>query len=215
MSAAREEILRRIRGAIADVPAGEAATGGVVPRDYRHVDERSPAEIAEEFVDRLADYGARVVRVTDGDVARAVAGACAEFGLTRLAVPPVVAAAWHPHGIELVEDHGLSTAELDAVDGALTGCAAAIAETGTLLLDGRGVSGRRPLTLIPDHHICVVLVDQLVGLVPEGLAAVAGAVAAEAAPVTMISGPSASSDIELTRVEGVHGPRTLVVILVA
>jgi L-lactate dehydrogenase complex protein LldG len=212
MSAAREEILRRIRGALTDVPRDEAAEA--VPRTYRHTDDRGAASQAEEFVDRLSDYGARVVQVTVDDVGRGVVAACAECGLTRLAVPPAVPAAWRPHGIELIEDHGLSTAELDAVDGALTGCAVAIAQTGTLLLDGRGVSGRRPLTLIPDHHLCVVSLDQLVGLVPEGLAAVADAVATEAAPVTMISGPSASSDIELTRVEGMHGPRTLVVVLV-
>ena len=115
----------------------------------------------------------------------------------------------------MIEDEGLTAHQLDAIDGAVTGCAAAIAQTGTLVLDGRGVSGRRVLTLVPDHHICVVRAEQVVELVPEAIAALAGAVARDGVPVTLISGPSASSDIELSRVEGVHGPRHLLVIIAA
>jgi L-lactate dehydrogenase complex protein LldG len=111
------------------------------------------------------------------------------------------------------EDAGLSADELDRIDGAITGCAGAIAETGTLLLDGQDASGRRLITLVPDHHICVVTVDQIVGVVPEAIAALAPAVRERRAPITLVSGPSASSDIELTRVEGVHGPRHLVVLI--
>ena len=95
----------------------------------------------------------------------------------------------------------------------MTGCAAAIAQTGTLVLDGRGASGRRAITLVPDHHICVVRAEQIVGLVPEAFARVADAVRGERAPITLVSGPSATSDIELIRVEGVHGPRHLTVMI--
>jgi L-lactate dehydrogenase complex protein LldG len=116
--------------------------------------------------------------------------------------------------VELIEDGGLTAAELDAVDGAVSGCAAAIAETGTIVLDGSAICGRRLLTLVPDHHICVVLAAQIVELVPEAIAAVAPAVRDRGAPVTLVSGPSASSDIELSRVEGVHGPRHLLVLIV-
>jgi L-lactate dehydrogenase complex protein LldG len=107
----------------------------------------------------------------------------------------------------------LPTAELDAVDGVLTGAAAAIAETGTIVLDGGPYCGRRALTLVPDLHICVIAADQVVADVPDGLGAVAAAVR-EGRPITLISGPSATSDIELRRVEGVHGPRRLAVVLV-
>jgi L-lactate dehydrogenase complex protein LldG len=147
-------------------------------------------------------------------VASAVTAACQAWGLSRLAVAPELPAAWRPEGLELVEDHGLSNAELDRLDGALTGCAAAIAETGTLVLDGRGACGRRALSLVVDHHICVVRAEQIHGGVPQALAAVAEAVSAHRAPITLISGPSATSDIELERVEGVHGPRHLLVLVV-
>jgi len=107
----------------------------------------------------------------------------------------------------------LPAAELDRIDAALTGCAAAVAQTGTLVLDGRGASGRRAITLVPDHHICIVREEQIVGLVPEAIERVAGAVREHRAPITLVSGPSATSDIELTRVEGVHGPRNLIVLI--
>ncbi len=108
---------------------------------------------------------------------------------------------------------GLSAAELDEIDGALTGCAVAIAQTGTLVLDGREASGRRAITLVPDHHICLVRTEQIVGLVPEAIARVADGVRGQRIPITLVSGPSATSDIELTRVEGVHGPRHLTIMI--
>ena len=115
----------------------------------------------------------------------------------------------------MIEDAGLGATELDAIDGAVTGCAVAIAETGTVVLDGTGACGRRLLTLVPDHHICVVTAGQIVELVPEAIAALAPAVRERRAPITLVSGPSASSDIELSRVEGVHGPRHLLVLIAA
>ena len=132
-----------------------------------------------------------------------------------MAVPTGLPEAWLPGGIKLVRDEGLSASELDRIDGALTGCAAAIAETGTIVLDGGRLSGRRALTLVPDHHICVVTAEQIHGQIAEGLAAVAAAVTGQHAPITLVSGPSATSDIELERVEGVHGPRHLTVLIAA
>jgi len=136
------------------------------------------------------------------------------MGLRRVVVPAALPDTWRPEGLELLEDEHLSASELDAVDGAITGCAIAIAETGTLVLDGQGSSGRRAITLVPDHHICIVRSDQVRGSVPEAIAELAGAVSSSGVPVTLVSGPSATSDIELSRVEGVHGPRHLLVLIV-
>jgi L-lactate dehydrogenase complex protein LldG len=213
VTTARDEILARVRRGLADVPAGEAPLDVSVPRAYRRSTEFGTTELTERFAATVDDYRATVRRVPLASLGREVAGECAQHGLRRVVVPPELPAEWRPDGVELVDDHGLSAPELDRLDGALTGCAAAIAQTGTLVLDGRGVSGRRAITLVPDHHICVVLAEQIVGIVPEAISRVAGAVRERHAPITLISGPSATSDIELTRVEGVHGPRNLVVLI--
>jgi L-lactate dehydrogenase complex protein LldG len=149
------------------------------------------------------------------DVAAAVREACRELGVHRLAIPPALPAAWRPADLELVEDAGLTPRELDALDGVLTGSTVSIAETGTIALTGGPSEGRRALTLVPDLHICVVEEASVVELVPEALALLGELVARERRPVTLVSGPSATSDIELSRVEGVHGPRTLVVLVTA
>jgi L-lactate dehydrogenase complex protein LldG len=208
---AREEVLQRIRAAL-----GSARGRSVeVPRGYRR-GQYAAGELLGVFAERVADYQASVTRVPadaapDG-VARAVAAALAARGARRLAVAPGFDPSWRPVGGEaelLADDPPLALADLDAVDGALTGCAVGIAETGTIVLDGSPACGRRALTLVPDYHLCVVRADQVVGGVPEALAALA-----PGPPLTFISGPSATSDIELDRVEGVHGPRTLEVLLV-
>jgi L-lactate dehydrogenase complex protein LldG len=153
-----------------------------------------------------------VRRVSADALERAVADACAARGVRRLAVPPGGPTAIE--GVEIVaDDPPLSAADLDALDGVLTGCALGIAETGTIVLDGGERSGRRALTLVPDYHLCVVEAAAIVAGVPDAVAALAGA-AAEGWPITLVSGPSATSDIELDRVEGVHGPRTLDVLVV-
>jgi L-lactate dehydrogenase complex protein LldG len=140
-------------------------------------------------------------------------GACAQRQARRVAVP-AQAPPWAVEGVELVrDDPPLSPRQLDGLDGVLSGCALAIAETGTIVLDGAGASGRRALTLVPDYHLCVVRSEEIVPSVPDAVAALAS-VTAEGRPITTISGPSATVDIELVRVEGVHGPRTLDVFVV-
>lgn len=198
---AREEVLGRIRTAL-----GGPRPVPPVARDYRTTDERSPAELLDVLVDRLEDYKATVLRCGPDDVAATVAGAVAALP-GDVVVAPGVPANWRPDGA--VEDDGRPAVELAAFAATLTGVSVAIAETGTLVLDGSPLSGRRALSLLPDCLVCVVEAAQVVGSVPESLA-----VLDPTAPLTMISGPSATSDIELQRVEGVHGPRTLVVVLV-
>jgi L-lactate dehydrogenase complex protein LldG len=213
VTAAREEILGRIRSALDDVPGAEQAGDVAVTREYRRAGELSGEDLVARFAERVADYAAQVRRVAADGVGESVTQACAEMGLSRVAVPAGLPPQWRPRDVELLTDHGLTAAELDAIDGTVTGCASAIAETGTLVLDGEGACGRRVLTLVPDHHICVVAAAQIVELVPEAIAAVAPAVRERQSPITLVSGPSASSDIELSRVEGVHGPRHLLVLI--
>jgi len=201
VTSAREDILARVRSALRDVPAGEA----IEPTTYEPATAPSGNAVAR-FAERVSDYRA-TVREAD-DVAATIAQVCAEHEARRLGIP--AALPWRPQGLELVEDHGLSAGDLDELDGALTGCALAIAETGTIVLDGGERSGRRALTLVPDLHLCVVERAQVVATVPDAIRALDGA----RGPFTFVSGPSATSDIELDRVEGVHGPRRLEVLLV-
>jgi L-lactate dehydrogenase complex protein LldG len=205
---ARETVLARIRAAIEGAEAP-----GERPRAYRTEDSRSAEEIVALFAERVAEYRATVHRTGPDGVAALVASICADNGIERLGVAPAASSAWHPESVELVEDDGLAPADLDALGGALTGCAVAIAETGSFVLDGGPGQGRRALSLVPDLHICVVAEEQVVGLVPEAVARLEDAVR-EGRPLTFVSGPSATSDIELDRVEGVHGPRILHVLLV-
>ena len=210
VSDARADILARIRGALTDVRDLETTP---VPRAYER--RRHDPRMLDLLAERLTDYGARVERIARPNVRVIAARICAELVLHRLVVPAGLPELWRPEGVELVDDgdDGLDPGRLDALDGVLSGCAVAIAETGTIVLDGGPRSGRRAITLVPDHHICVVEAEQVVMLVPEAFARLEQAVIDRRAPVTLVSGPSATSDIELSRVEGVHGPRTLVVVL--
>jgi len=210
VSAARDAILERIGAAIGDAPPPAAAS-----RSYRRTGERTPAERVALFCERAGEYRADVRRLRERGVAAAVGDVCRELAARRLAVPAGLPPEWRPDGVELVEDAGMTPRELDAVDGVLTGSTLAIAETGTIALTGGPAEGRRALTLVPDLHVCVVEESRIVELVPEGVALLAELVALERRPVTLVSGPSATSDIELSRVEGVHGPRTLVVLVTA
>ena len=200
MTTARNEILERIRAVDRTPPAP-------LERRYRRSGSLTRTKLVELFAERVADYRAEVHHLAANGVSSAITAACESA--TRLAVPPGLPAAWRAPELELVEDGGLSPRELDALDGVITGCTAAIAETGTIILSGGDTEGRRTLSLVPDLHICVVHSSQIVELVPEALAQLD-----PRRPLTFISGPSATSDIELSRVEGVHGPRTLVVLIV-
>ena len=201
----RDAVLARIRAALDGRPAMVE-----VPRAYRQGGELDPADVLELFVERVRDYRATVV-VTD-DPALAAAEALVAAGAQRVGIAADLDGALRPTGVELVEDHGLAPRELDALDGALTTCAAGCAVTGTIALDGGPGQGRRALSLVPDLHVCVIRADAIVESVPELIAALEPS-ARERRPIVLVSGPSATSDIELTRVEGVHGPRQLVVIV--
>jgi len=183
-----------------------------VPRRYETSGSLDAQIRIELFGERVADYQAEVRQVGTGDVPATLASIIAAHGATRVAVPSGLPAAWrHP---SVIVGDALTPLELDAIDGVVTGCTVAIAETGTVVLTSGPSEGPRKLTLVPDLHICIVESDQVVETVPEGISVVADIVRAERRPVTLISGPSATSDIELSRVEGVHGPRKLVVVVV-
>jgi L-lactate dehydrogenase complex protein LldG len=207
---ARDVVLGRVRSALGDARGREVE----VPREYRSADDAPHEQVVERFAERVADYRATVRRATGAELAGVLTEACRERGAVRVGVPAGLPEEWRPDGVEPVADEGLSPHELDGLDGALTGCAIAIAETGTVVLDGGPGQGRRALTLVPDYHLCVVSEEQVVGLVPEAVGRLEEA-AREGRPLTFVSGPSATSDIELSRVEGVHGPRTLDVVIVA
>jgi L-lactate dehydrogenase complex protein LldG len=191
MTAARDEILGRVRNAL-----GAAHPQAAPLPAYRRTGSLGAAARIDLFAERVADYRAEVHRGAVPDLAGRIGG------------PPGLPEAWRPNGF--VPDDDLSLAELNALDGVITGSTVAIAETGTIVLSGAPDEGRRALTLVPDLHVCVVDTTRIVETVPETfdrLAQVANR------PLTFISGPSATSDIELKRVEGVHGPRRLVVVI--
>jgi len=207
---AREEVLARIRAALAD--GGEPARPPGTDTAFRTQGGLDPGQLLDLLAERLTDYRALVRRTSPAELAATVSLALAERGARRMVVPPGLDPSVLPEGIEIVIDDGLSAADLDAFDGVVTGAAVAIAETGTIVLDGSPDQGRRAITLVPDYHLCTVHAAQVVEIVPEAVARLA---AQADRPLTWISGPSATSDIELKRVEGVHGPRTLEVILVS
>jgi len=216
MATAKETILWRVRRATRDIPEGERPEDVTVERGYRKQDTAAREEIVERFAKSVAEYEATVRRVTSDELSGAIEVALARRGVKRLVIPPYLPEEWIPEGIETLRDAArprLTNEELDTSDGVLTGCALGIAQTGTIVLDSRRAQGRRALTLLPDYHLCVVREDQIVGLVPEAFAKLEAAVKSEGRAITFISGPSATSDIELDRVEGVHGPRTLEVLI--
>lgn len=203
---AREEILRRVRSAT----VGSKTEPATSPT-YRRSLGLDTAARTTLFCERVSDYRAEVHRVEPTGVAATVAAAAPG----RLLVPDGVPADWLPPGADVVRDTALAPHELDRIDGTLTGCTLAIAETGTIVLTSAPDEGRRAVTLVPDRHVCIVLAERIVGSVPEAIAALEPLVRMQRRPVTFVSGPSATSDIELDRVEGVHGPRTLVVVVVS
>ena len=216
MTPAKEEILRRIRRATRDVPEGERPEDVPVERGYRKEDGASHEELVEGFTERVAEYEAIVHRISEEELPRAIAEACQRRNVERLVVPADLPEYWVPEGVEPLwdsENGRLSNEELDKSDGVLTGCSLGIAQTGSIVLDAGEGQGRRALTLLPDYHLCIVREKQIVGLVPEAFTGLKDTIK-KRRPITFISGPSATSDIELDRVEGVHGPRTLEVLIV-
>lgn len=214
---AREAVLTRIRGALGASPGPtpeDAGDGLAVTRSYRSSAGTDAGEMADLLADRLVDYRCTVRRCTATDLQATIATALAERGAGRVVLPPELDLPLPDPGdvvgeSEWVIDDGLTPDALDSFDAVITTATVAIAETGTIVLDGSAGQGRRALTLIPDYHLCVLYGHQVVSLVPEAVAMLTSH-----RPLTWISGPSATSDIELDRVEGVHGPRTLEVILV-
>ena len=216
---AREDVLDRVRSALTG-----ARPVGPVPREYRTTGAQSSAELLDLLTDRLVDYKAGVHRTDEAGLAGAVAGAVAGAlaaavaagrstgagGRARLVVPPGLPPAWTAElDADVVVDDGLTAQQLDALQGVVTAARVAVAETGTFVLDASPDQGRRAITLVPDLHVCVLFAAQVVATVPEAVALLD-----PTRPLTWVSGPSATSDIELVRVEGVHGPRTLEVVLV-
>ena len=212
-NSARVEVLRRIREAKGGVASAESVRAGwnSVERRYRREATRPREAVLDLLEDRLRDYDARVVRVGYSEVAAGAARLLSERKVRRMVVPAGLRAEWLPGGVEFVVDEGFAAVELDVVDGVMTGATLAIAETGTVVLQNVAGQGRRVVTLVPDYHLCVVRVEDVVETVPEAmerLQATAGLA------TTFVSGPSATADIEMTRIKGVHGPRFLDVILV-
>ncbi len=207
MSQARAEMLARIRGALADRPAVAE-----VAWTYGRAVGTGELGVVARFVERVADYRARVDRVDRDNSAAAIAAALREAGAERVVADAVVRTAW-PDSARWIVDDALSAYDLDRVDAVVTTATVAIANTGTIILDHGAGQGRRALSLVPDVHVCVVQAGQIVDDVPSAVARLIGA-GLHTRPLTWISGPSATSDIELDRVEGVHGPRTLHVLVV-
>lgn len=219
MNTARERILQRIQRALDDgTPVSEPRpipeVNHAVARTYRQHDAAPRAEILARFIERVTEYKAQVQHLAESQLTAAIAAALQARGVQRLVVPVDLPAAWLPDSVTIWRDSGeLAHDTLDSSQGVLTGCALGIAQTGTIVLDHGPLQGRRAISLVPDYHLCIVRAEQVVGLVPEAIKLLEPAVRA-GRPLTFISGPSATSDIELNRVEGVHGPRTLEVLVV-
>jgi L-lactate dehydrogenase complex protein LldG len=212
-SSARIEVLRRIRAAKGGASDGDAARGEWegLAREYRRSASLERGAVIELLEGRLRDYDAHVARVTRGDVAAQVASMLEARGKRRIVVPVGLAAEWLPAGFEFVVDEGMTAAELNGFDGVMTGSTVAIAETGTVVLQNVAGQGRRAATLVPDYHLCAVRVEDVVETVAEAMERLA---ATAELTTTFFSGPSATADIEMTRIKGVHGPRFLDVIVV-
>ncbi len=208
---AREEVLATIRRAVGDNAASCDAEYAAIARDYRRVGQSATEDVVSLLEGRLRDYDAGVFRCGADEIAQTVAQAMASRGKSRLLRPADVPDAWLPASHQFPVVDGLSYEEIDKAEGVITGCVAAIAFTGTIILRHSEGDGRRALTLIPDYHLCIVNTSQVVETVPEGFARLKGM---ETMPITTVSGPSATADIEMARVKGVHGPRFLDIILV-
>ena len=210
-SAARAAVLSAIRGAIGTRSSNAGDEYRSISREYRQVGALDEQGSLDLFVDRLQHYQVGVYRCSRAELPRTIAEALGRSGGTRMLAPSGLPRDWLPPGLQIVDDAALAHGDLEAADGVITGCSQAIASTGTIVLRHGPAEGRRALTLVPDYHLCVVFTGQVVQTVPEAFHRLERE---RPALVTTISGPSATADIEMTRIRGVHGPRRCDVILV-
>jgi L-lactate dehydrogenase complex protein LldG len=214
---AREDVLRRIRRALGRTASESEATSGwyAIDRGYRRTGSLERGAVIEELEDRLRDYDANVVQSTQAELTATISELLAARGVRTLVVPHGLVEAIGvdlPRGFEFVEDNGLTASELDRLDGVITGCTVAISQTGTLILQTVAGQGRRAPTLVPDYHLCLVKAQDVVETVSEAIGRLEPTASLA---TTFVSGPSATADIEMTRIKGVHGPRFLDVIVIA
>lgn len=211
-SAARDAILSLIRKSVAGVDeAQQRREWTEIQRSFRRTGSLDSEQRIALFSERLHDYGAGVHASSPERLRTVISHVLARRGKQTIVVPHAWPEDWMPIGMEAIRDESLSYDALDQSGGILTACTVAIALTGTIILRGGPLEGRRALTLIPDYHLCLVQADQIVESVPEGIERLGGV---STTPLTLISGPSATADIEMMRVQGVHGPRTLDVVIV-
>ncbi len=201
----RDKVLERIRNANAKV----AELPQAIPRDYDCSSAKDFTEVLALFEERLRDYDARVLPVRQDEVAAKAAELLRTDNRRSIVVPAGLPAAWRADGVAWIEDHDLSLEALNAVDGVMTAATLGVAISGSIVLQHGAAEGRRVLTLLPDYHLCVIAATQIVETLPEAFARLD-----PVRPVTFFSGPSATADIEMTRIKGVHGPRFLDVLLV-
>ena len=214
---ARSEILSRIRSANrgifgADRESAADESWRNIPRNYRRSGSLSDTGRVQLLTERLLDYGAGVYHCQSADIAANVSKILQSRMKQKILVSSDVDPSWLPQdGLKFVYDDALSYTEIEACDGVLTGCTVAIATTGTLALCHTPDGSRRAVSLLPDYHLCIVNGSKIVETVPEGFRALE---AHRLQPITLISGPSATADIEMTRIQGVHGPRVLDCVIV-
>ena len=211
-SGSRQAVLSSIRGPHAGTnPESAAQEYAEINRAYSRSGSLNAEQRLELFEERLIEYDAHVRRVTESMLPGAIASAISERGAQRIAVAGGTPGGWFAPSIAVTEADSLSNVELDGFDGLVSGCTVAIALTGTIVLQNAPGQGPRKLSLIPDYHLCVVYADQVVETVSEAFDRLS---ATATLPTTFISGPSATADIEMTRIKGVHGPRFLEVMIV-
>ena len=206
----KEAVLGKIRSAISDVDTAEVLE---VRREYEREGSLEVEERLELFQERIVDYKVIYRQVKKQDLQSEILTSCQTNSIQKVCVPKDLPKEWQPSTLNFIEDTDLDYQALEDCDGVITGCAVAIAETGSIALDAGQYQGRRVISLLPDYHLCIVFEEQVVDVVPEAVKQLQASIDAKR-PITLISGPSATSDIELSRVEGVHGPRTLEVLLV-
>jgi L-lactate dehydrogenase complex protein LldG len=214
---AKQAILKKICQSLEDIPEDESPEQVSVPRSYRQKGDLPHEETVALFAERAGEYKATVRRLSQKKLQQVIKESCLREDVQDLVIPEGFPAKWLPDSINAMHDDPespLSHEQLDEADGVITTCELAVAQTGTIFLNAGPGQGRRVLSLLPDYHICVIFESQILELIPEGFAGVEEGVRSEGHPITMISGPSATSDIELSRVEGVHGPRRLEVLIV-